>query len=1366
MRRRGLKRGTRRHLALRHGKVDGTTKPFRQLRCESLESRLLLSQTAPEISWATYLGGNGSDQVFAIASDSAGNSYVTGQTTSTNLPQATNAPHGGQDAFVAKMRADGSVAWTTYLGGSGTDGYAKSGIAVDAQGYVVICTTTWSTDFSGATNTAHSGGDSVVAKLNFNGELQWAAYVGGSSFEYGSGVAVDNNGNIFTGGYTGSSDFASAVGSLGGPQDAFVAKLNSDGTLQRATYVGGPGIEGGHDLALDLQGNPVITGMANSGGLPLCTDSFHGGPYDAFVAKVSSTDGSLLWSTYVGGSSDDQGYGIAVDRTDKIFVTGYAYSIDLASATNTPQGGRDAFVTRLTAAGSLDWTTYLGGTDVDEGYGVALDNSGNAYVRGNASSTNFLLAAPNQHHGSVDSFVTKVAPNGVPRWTTLLGGSSYDGAYGVALDATGNVLVPGWTNSPDLQGATNQLQGSEDGFVVKLDVTDNNVTPSRPVLSLSATTIFENGKTVLSGTFTDPDVLDDHTVSIAWGDGTSETIAIAANVLTFSQPHQYLDNHPDNEPYTITAIVTDKNTGISAPASIDVTVRNVAPTAPKQPWFSGATNVPVGAAPTCVISEDFNRDGWSDLVTVNQVGNSISVRLGRQNGTFTDEVALATGGVGSGFGATGDFNGDGFMDFATANVSSNNVSILLGNGSGAFGAPATITVGVHPTWVTAVNYDGDANTDLLVVNEFGDSLTVLKGLGDGTFTPESSVSVADDPYQVTAADFNQDGSLDLAVSHGFGEVSFITRNAPAIPSQQVGWGAIGIIATDVNNDGWKDVVTANSYDHSVSVLVNDRLGSFREEIRHPVPVDSRALVAADFDGDTIADLAVASWAEGSVSVLKGNGDGTFQARRTFSAGSGPSSIATMDGNHDGVLDLAVANRYSDNVTLLFNDMLSLTQNGPVNEGSPVTVSFGSPHDPSPVDTAAGFHYAFALESAQLPTLYTEAATVSTAQFTFADNGTYTVYGRVFDKDNGHTDYHTTVTVNNLAPSEIRLNLSAATIDEGDSTTLSGSFVDPGVLDTHTVQIEWGDGSTPTTLELAAGVTSIPATTHQYLDNPSGQPNGSFPISVTVLDKDGDSGSVLGGTGPEGTAWAIYLGGSEVDHAFAIVSDTAGNAYVTGYTSSTNLPQATNASRGGQDAFVAKVRADGSLAWTTYLGGDGWEGQGKLSIAVDARGNLFVDGWTGSSTFEGVPTGPGGSAYVAKLGPDGSVARVAILDGSQIEFGAGVAVAPDGSVFVSGATRSDSFSGLVMGETLLGSYSGVWDMFVAKLDSSLNVTWLRYLGGIGEDQALSVVADNAGNAIITGGSTSGGGGGLDGVVASVLPMGGFNLLTDVGRCPVL
>ncbi len=163
--------------------------------------------------------------------------------------------------------------------------------------------------------------------------------------------------------------------------------------------------------------------------------------------------------------------------------------------------------------------------------------------------------------------------------------------------------------------------------------------------------------------------------------------------------------------------------------------------------------------------------------------------------------------------------------------------------------------------------------------------------------------------------------------------------------------------------------------------------------------------------------------------------------------------------------------------------------------------------PSPTDTSAGFTYAWAVTKNGNP--FASGGNVSNFRFTPDDNGTYGVSLTATDRDGGVGTAAQTITVTNVDPANVSLTLSAASINEGQSVTLGGSFIDPGVLDTHTVVITCGDGSANTTVTLAAGVFSFSGVRHAYLDNPAGQPTGSFPITVTVTDKDGGSG--LGST---------------------------------------------------------------------------------------------------------------------------------------------------------------------------------------------------------------------------------------------------------------
>ena len=232
----------------------------------------------PDLAWATYLGGSGNDLGIGIAVDAAGNALVTGQTDSSDFAGAIpNSYHGGNDAFVAKVASDGSLAWTTYLGGSGND--LGIGIGVDGDGNALVTGDTGSSDFAGAIpNSYHGGDDAFVAKVTSGGSLAWATYVGGNDSDSVVAIAVDRAGNALMMGYTYSTDFRGANNLYHGGEDAFVAKVASDGSLAWATYLGGTGYEDFHGIAVDGAGNALMTGETDStdfaGAIP---NSYHGG---------------------------------------------------------------------------------------------------------------------------------------------------------------------------------------------------------------------------------------------------------------------------------------------------------------------------------------------------------------------------------------------------------------------------------------------------------------------------------------------------------------------------------------------------------------------------------------------------------------------------------------------------------------------------------------------------------------------------------------------------------------------------------------------------------------------------------------------------------------------------------------------------------------------------------------------------------------------------------------------------------------------------------------------------------------------------------------------------------------------------------
>jgi beta-propeller repeat-containing protein len=433
-----------------------------------------LNATGTALVYSTYLGGGfGPDVGSGIAVDASGAAYVTGFTGSPDFNAGCTAPctvldaslGSALDAFVTKLNSLGNgLVYSTYLGGSGID--SGSGIAVDAAGAAYVTGATESMDFTAgctapctvldSTGGGPSGSrrsfDAFVTKLNATGTaLIYSTYLGGSSSDGGRGIAVDASGAAYVTGSTESTDFTAGCtapctvldSTGGGPnRDAFLTKLNATGTaLIYSTYLGGSLTEDGVGIAVDAAGAAYATGLTTSadfteGCTAPCTvlDASLGGDEDAFVTKLNATGTALVYSTFLGGGSFDDGRGIAVDASGAAAVTGLTFSPDFTAGCTAPctvldaslGGAQDAFVTKLNSLGNgLVYSTYLGGsgTNNEIGLGIAVDAAGAAYVTGSTSSTDFTTTTgafqTTLGGGGGDAFVTKIAEIGSTATLTL-----------------------------------------------------------------------------------------------------------------------------------------------------------------------------------------------------------------------------------------------------------------------------------------------------------------------------------------------------------------------------------------------------------------------------------------------------------------------------------------------------------------------------------------------------------------------------------------------------------------------------------------------------------------------------------------------------------------------------------------------------------------------------------------------------------------------------------------------------------------------------------------------------------------------------------------------------------------------------------
>jgi len=372
-----------------------------------------------------------------------------------------------------------NVDWLWVKQAGGTDYDFGHSIAVDANGNnYVTGSFSGSSTFGTTTLTSSGDKDIFVAKIDHNGNWLWAKQAGGISYDYGRGIAVDDNGNSYiTGEFEESAIFGTTTLTSSGDYDIFVAKIDHNGNWLWAKQAWGIGEDVGFSIAVDAKGNSYITGVfiesANFGTTTLTSS----GDYDIFVAKLD-INGNWLWAKQAGGTSDDYGNGIAVDTNGNSYVTGYfSESATFGTTTLTSSGDIDIFVAKLDSSGNWLWANQAGGTNCDYGHGIAVDDNGNSYIIGNfLESANFGITTLTSS-GYYDIFVAKLDINGNWLWAKQAGGTSYDFGNSIAVDTNRNVYVTGFFYSSSCSFGTITLINSSseyiDIFVAKLDINGN-----------------------------------------------------------------------------------------------------------------------------------------------------------------------------------------------------------------------------------------------------------------------------------------------------------------------------------------------------------------------------------------------------------------------------------------------------------------------------------------------------------------------------------------------------------------------------------------------------------------------------------------------------------------------------------------------------------------------------------------------------------------------------------------------------------------------------------------------------------------------------------------------------------------------------
>jgi beta-propeller repeat-containing protein len=564
----------------------------------------------PGLIYSTYLGGSGPDSGQAIAIDADGSAYVTGITDSADFPTTagavvTKAPGGG-NMFVTKLTPDGTGAvYSTYLGGDALDNFESGrGIAVDGAGSAYVTGEVGAGgDFpttAGAFQRTFGGGysDVYVTKLTPDGSaLAYSTFLGGGDTDESFAIAVDPSGAAYvtgdtvstnvvckgialpipccTGFHAGTCNFPTTAGAFqttnnagpGGGKNAFVAKLIPSGSaLAYSTYLGGTGTDKGTAIAVDATGHAYVTGNSASADFPTTPGAFRTTkPSEQsiwttpFVTKLTADGTGLAYSTFLGGSQPDLAAGIAVDGGGSAYVTGTTSSIDFPTTPGAFQTKNrsmeyyNLFVSKLAPSGSgLAYSTYVGGTDgTEQGFAIAVDATGHAYVTGRTNSGDFPTTA-DAYQGSLsaaggNAVLAKLRADGSGLvYSTYFGGTSAadgDFGFGIAVDGAGNAYVTGVTDAigfPITAGAFQTTgHGSTEVFATKFSTPTEGPTTTTTTLTPVSTTTLPGGAT---------------TTTIAGATTTTTTLACRTPRCTLAR----LPSTPACAGQTLPATVTKK----------------------------------------------------------------------------------------------------------------------------------------------------------------------------------------------------------------------------------------------------------------------------------------------------------------------------------------------------------------------------------------------------------------------------------------------------------------------------------------------------------------------------------------------------------------------------------------------------------------------------------------------------------------------------------------------------------------------------------------------------------------------------------------------------------------------------------------
>lgn len=459
--------------------------------------------------WSTYLGKTGSDDMRGITIDNNKNSYVIMQTDSPSLTITpgliSDAINGINDAYIAKFDSCGNFVWATYLGTSAFESGEK--IIVCPDGNIAFTGYTQGTGLPttpGCFQAANAGQwDCFLGKISPLGTLLWLTYFGSAGSDFAYDISTDFNGNLFIGGTTTSNNLYTNASSFqqtfGGNTDAFIAKFSKTGSLKWCTYYGGAASEDIHVLTTDGFGNIFGGGGTFSFNLNTsvgCIQSAKDIGMDCYIIKFDSL-GNRIFSSYIGGTGQDDTWGLAADGLGDLYMSGQTTSPNFTTTTgafqSTITGMTDMYFLKISPTGNLLYSTLIGGSDIDAVNRMKIHNY-ELYILGTTSSANFpMLGTPNYSMlpGMQNLVIIRLNSAGQPNYSTYYGSSGgFDNGNDLAV-TTNHLFFCGKSSSANYPVTASAFQtiygNNDDGILTKLP--NNNASL---ITKLSANELVEN----------------------------------------------------------------------------------------------------------------------------------------------------------------------------------------------------------------------------------------------------------------------------------------------------------------------------------------------------------------------------------------------------------------------------------------------------------------------------------------------------------------------------------------------------------------------------------------------------------------------------------------------------------------------------------------------------------------------------------------------------------------------------------------------------------------------------------------------------------------------------------------------------------